>query len=88
MKKLSVLVALLACSWVLWDATFKTDDLKWSYSVSDAYESKLECEVHGDRGLAIAVSSGVFKATEGRGVWDEKRGIVFSFKCLPDTVRP
>jgi hypothetical protein len=81
------MAALLTCSWVLWHATFKITDMKWSYSVSEAYDSKLECEQHGQRSMAIAASSGQFKQ-QGNALWNEKRNELFSFKCLPDTVKP
>jgi hypothetical protein len=85
-KKLSVLVALLACSWVLWQTIEK--DGRLSHAVLGADETKRECEETALR-LAHDIRAGKspeFRVTGGRIVM--KDGAQVLHRCLPDTVKP
>ena len=83
MNKLCSMVALLACSWVLWAVSVNRDNVK--PELIGATETKVECESVLMVGL---------KCLEGPGFQVDRplltapSGHVTKFVCLPDTVRP
>jgi len=71
------------CAWVLWHASFDMEE--WKHSVLGAYETKTECELHGQQLIEMIAPAG---KANGKSVFYEKQRVVISYTCLPDTIDP
>jgi hypothetical protein len=81
-KKLSGMAALLTCSWVLWQIILAGNQMM--RNPVTGYETRAKCLNQARQ--SMQPSKTMQRTSEG--LLRNKDGFLYSYTCLPDTVKP